>query len=251
MIDGMVKKLEELGLTKGEARAYLTLLKLESTTVGPLVKESKIAYSKIYDVLQRLMNKGLASYIIKGNTRYYLASNPKTLYDYLDKQEQEVIANKSLLPKLLPLLTNLKGQNEQETAQVFLGHKGILSAYEKILQMQKKGGITRYFFSYKLEYEKEARLFYIDRPQYHELAEKYYKQKNIVWHGIADSKKSINPKRKYMTIKYVDFPTPGNIDITENHVLITTWSKNPIGILIESREVAKNFSEYFDNIWKR
>ena len=44
--------LNKLGLTNGEARVYLSLLKLGSAKVGEIVKDSTISYSKVYDVLQ-------------------------------------------------------------------------------------------------------------------------------------------------------------------------------------------------------
>jgi len=43
-------------------------LKLGSSTVGPIVKGSKVSYSKIYEVLGRLLEKGIISYNIKEKT---------------------------------------------------------------------------------------------------------------------------------------------------------------------------------------
>ena len=57
--------LEELGLTKGEIKVYLTLLKLGETTTGKIVEEAGISSGKIYEILEKLIRKGLASFIIK------------------------------------------------------------------------------------------------------------------------------------------------------------------------------------------
>ena len=59
------EELKKIGLTNGEARVYSSLLNLESSTVGPITKKSGVAYSKIYEVLQRLIEKGMVSFIIK------------------------------------------------------------------------------------------------------------------------------------------------------------------------------------------
>ena len=59
--------LVSIGLTKGEADVYLTLLKLGNTTSGKIIKESKVSRSKVYDVLERLKQKGLVTEIIKKN----------------------------------------------------------------------------------------------------------------------------------------------------------------------------------------
>ena len=44
-------ELLKVGLTDGETKVYLALSEIGSSTVGPIVKKSGIAYSNIYDVL--------------------------------------------------------------------------------------------------------------------------------------------------------------------------------------------------------
>ena len=61
-----------IGLTDGEAKTYLALLKTGSSSVGPIVKEAKVAYSNIYDILDRLLEKGLISFILKEKTKLVL-----------------------------------------------------------------------------------------------------------------------------------------------------------------------------------
>ncbi len=55
---------------------------------------------------------------------------------------------------------------------------------------------------------------------------------------------------KFMPVKEVKFPLPGNIDIGEEMILIIAWSEKPVGVLIKSKEVADNFKNYFDSVWK-
>src|SRR3989344_337750 len=57
--------LEDIGLTKGEIKVYLTLLKLRETTTGKIIEEAQISSGKIYEILDKLIKKGLVSYIIK------------------------------------------------------------------------------------------------------------------------------------------------------------------------------------------
>ena len=46
----------KIGLTEGEAKVYLALSELGSSTVGPIVKKSRVAYSNIYDILQQFVD---------------------------------------------------------------------------------------------------------------------------------------------------------------------------------------------------
>ena len=74
-----VKILAQLGLNNTEVKVYFALLKLDKSTVGPIVKESMIPDSKIYYILETLKEKGLVSYIIKNKVKYFQASDPKNL----------------------------------------------------------------------------------------------------------------------------------------------------------------------------
>ena len=64
-MDKNIQNLVNLGLTEGEAKVYTALLGTGSSTVGPIVKASGVASSNIYDILERLIEKGLVSFIIK------------------------------------------------------------------------------------------------------------------------------------------------------------------------------------------
>ena len=53
------KILKEAGLTEGEIKVYLGLLELGLSTTGPIIEKSRIARSIIYQILEKLMQKGL------------------------------------------------------------------------------------------------------------------------------------------------------------------------------------------------
>ena len=80
--------LKDAGLTEGEIKVYLALLELGDTTTGPLVDKSGVARSIVYQILERLIEKGLASYIVKDKTKYYQAADPNKLLDYAQKRKE-------------------------------------------------------------------------------------------------------------------------------------------------------------------
>ena len=81
--------LEQIGLTKTEAKVYLELFKLGSTKSGPLVRKTELHRATVYDVLKRLLEKGLASYIIREKTKYFETSSPEHLLDVLEEEKKE------------------------------------------------------------------------------------------------------------------------------------------------------------------
>src|SRR3989344_1806167 len=98
------KLLEEIGLTKGEINVYLTLLKIGETTTGKIIEEAQISSGKIYEILDKLIKKGLASYTTKEKTRYFNAASPNRILDFLHEKEKELKSKEEELIKELPLL---------------------------------------------------------------------------------------------------------------------------------------------------
>ena len=68
-----IKILEEIGLTKSEVKTYLALLEIGSSSTGDIVEKAQVASSKIYEILDKLSQKGLVSFIIKSGVKYFEA----------------------------------------------------------------------------------------------------------------------------------------------------------------------------------
>ena len=86
--------LEKIGFTKGEIKVYFSLLKLGNTSSGPIIKDSGIAGSKVYEILNKLKNKGLVSETIREKTKHFQASAPSRVLDYINSKEREIIWEK-------------------------------------------------------------------------------------------------------------------------------------------------------------
>ena len=234
------ESLINLGLTDGEAKVYLALISLGSSTVGPIVKESKVAYSNIYEILNRLIEKGLVSFIIKEKTKHFQAISLNKLNEYLENKEKNLIKERELLNELIPKLEKLQSKKEKQEAEIFLGLQGIKTAYERILENSEN---EEWLFFYVAEENyKETDNFY---------SRIYNKFKSIKAKGIAsiEYKKSKFIKQTHFKMKFVYFPTPGNIDIYKDKTLIISWQE-PLAILITSKDISNKFRDYFNSVWK-
>src|SRR3989344_2574665 len=145
MVNHEMFNLLKIGLTEGEAKVYLALSELGSSTVGPIVKKSKVAYSNIYEILNRLIEKGIVSFIIKNKTRDFQAASPSNLIQYLDKKQEQIIQEKEALEKILPDLEKLREAKSKQEAEVFIGKKGLRTAYEKLWFAKKAKHLTMRF----------------------------------------------------------------------------------------------------------
>src|SRR3989344_9322688 len=120
------RPLEEIGLTKGEIAVYLSLLEVGSSTVGPIIDKAKVSSSKIYDILERLIDKGLVSYVIKENRKYFKAANPRRILEYLKEKEQNIKYQEKNIEQILPsLLQKQKLIEKKQEINIYEGIKGV------------------------------------------------------------------------------------------------------------------------------
>ena len=240
----MKEELKEFGLTEGESKVYIALLKLGSSTVGPIVKESGVSYSKIYEVLGRLIEKGIVSFNIKEKTKYFQAVSPNKLKNYLVNEEEKLNKKKQILNKLIPQLEGINKRIEQK-AEIFIGINGLKTAYGLLLKEKSKENILRFFYVHNEEYSEITDEFY-------EKEFLNFKENKIKLQGIANlelkKSKSFSKPPKFVELRFVDFPLPSTIDIYNDKVLIVTWKDKPYAYLISSKEIYENYFKYFEQV---
>lgn len=238
--------LEEIGLTKGEIAVYLTLLKLGETTTGKIIQEAGISSGKIYEILDKLMKKGLVSYIIKEKTKYFSSASPNRILTYLHDKEKDLKNKEQELVKELPSLLALKkaGKKEYETL-LFKGFKGIQTAiFEALSELHMKDEILAMgIISSKLE-------------QYNLLWQRWHQErikKKIICKVIFSDKGTdyykVFKKMKFTEVRVFKGITPAAIDIMKDKVLIFTYGEKPSCLFIKNSEIAKSFTTFFYNLW--
>lgn len=245
MVNHELFNLLKIGLTEGEAKVYLALSETGSSTVGPIVNKSGVAYSNIYDILNRLIEKGIVSFIIKNKTKYFQAASPSNLIQYLDKKEEQIVQEKEALRKILPDLERLQEIKTKQEAEVFIGKKGLRTAYEKLTKGISKSDEILFFYIHDEKYAEESNLFY------NSIIDIVSGTKN---RGICneDYEKSwFAKKSKHLTMKFSKLPLPGNIDIINDKVLLVSWDKTIFSVLIHSQSLADNLRSYFNEMWAR
>jgi len=240
-----VDQLIDVGLTSGEAKVYLAMIHIGPSRVGKIVEISGVSQSKIYNVLDRLILKGLASYNLQDNIKYFQSLEPSRLHEYIQRKEDEVRRQKEALTQIISDLSKNVNAAKRSTSEIFIGERSLRSAYMTLLSDSKRGDILRYFYPYPNAHENAS-------PFYSRFY-KYQKSKGLVERGIVNSdfKNSQHFKEipKDVKLRHVNFPLPGTIDIFADKLLIIDW-KTITGILITSSEIAGIFVDYFDSIWK-
>lgn len=240
--------LDQVGLSKNEIKVYLALLELDQASATPILRKANIPNSKIYPVLEKLMKKGLASYVIKNNVKYFQASDPKNLIDILNNKEKQIFDQKKEITKLIERIeTKRKFAKEKQEAIIYEGFEGVKAAFNDILQSLEKGKEYLVFtLGQELE-TKELKLFF---SNYHQKRiERGIRVKLI---ANKEIKKIFSKYHKFkgMQIKYLKLQLPTGIFIYNDKVMTFVWENKPAAFVITSKTNAERYKRFFEAMWK-
>ncbi|MEI6849809.1 MAG: helix-turn-helix domain-containing protein [archaeon] len=248
----MQEILENLGLTKSEAKVYFALFDLKNTTIGPLAKKSEVSYSKIQILLDKLIEKGLASYIIKNKVKYFSPTNPIKIFDYLERKKEEIKQQELQAKTLIESLAKKMGSPQEEKVEILEDYEGLKSAYDDGLNLLKKGdevlvlGASLGIYTDSVKYKRFFERVNLLRQ------EKGVKYKIIYNENLRDQEGvKFWKKQKNTEIRFLMQNTPASINIHANRTMIIYWSKDiPKVFLMTSEVVTDSFRKYFDELWK-
>lgn len=244
--------MEKVGLTEGESKAYIALLEIGQSAITEIVKKSGVSTSKSYDILHRLEEKGLASHVIIRGVRYFKATNPERLKEILEEKHEDIEAIISKIGGLLPeLIAKQKLKEGDEEAEIFVGIKGLTSIFnEETGWMKKTGGI-----SYVIGATKGGKVGPQIDDFFSRLQTKRDKLKAKTKFLFNKKMKGGFPyleKSKYCDIRYIEVGSEmTSINIFDDKTVIAIYSKRPFLFVIKSKDVAQDFREYFEELWKK
>jgi sugar-specific transcriptional regulator TrmB len=231
--------LQEFGFTQAEAKIYLVLLKLGSVKVGQIIEKSGLQSSTTHNTLHSLIEKGFVTYILKGKMKLYQAVEPKLILEQFKEKEKKF---QEVLPKLESLH---KFVEEKQSAEIYEGTKGIITMLNELIEDAKPND-TYYFFAVDVSgLNKEIQNFF-------ERYDTKRKAKKLIVKGLTKNElKPLFKKRKYINMRYVDFPIPSNISICNDKMVLINWGEKPNGILIKSKQIIESEKKFFEELWKK
>lgn len=239
--------LREIGLTKGEIKVYIALLKLGRTSTGPLMKESHISSSKIYLILERLIEKGLVVYNIENEVRQYENTTPEMILKYLNEKQQKIEKQKEKASKFITTLKKIEKKEPEYTAKVYKGIQGIKLVHDQLLE-ELKPGEEYLVICAPPEAGEKLRSYWQDHNV--RRIKKKIKMKIIVNHGhpqIPDFK-----KYKYTKVKVLkpNVHTPSWIFVYHDIIVMATVTEETILFQIKNKPIADSYREFFKIMWK-
>ena len=84
-------KLEQFGLSGKEAEVYLALLQKKEFTAPDIARITTVTRTKIYEYLEKLVQKGLCNVNLRNGQKFFSAVNPKIVFKgIISNYEQEL-----------------------------------------------------------------------------------------------------------------------------------------------------------------
>jgi len=240
--------LRKIGLTEGEIKVYSALVELGKAPIFKVMKKSRVSSSKVYLILDKLIQKGFVSFGIENGVKNFEVTNPNSILDYVNKKKEELNKFNNDFENLIPQITANKGSFEQESAQVYIGVKGISAAFENLLKEMRKGE-EYYFFSIAPdEITNESMKLFLTNWHTKRIS-RDVKVKGVV-HPSLKSQFIKEILHKNYEVRNYEMTVPTGVIIGKNRIIIPMWGEENMCYEIVSKRVAEKYRDFFEKVWK-
>lgn len=223
-----------LGLSEGEAKVYLSLLKLGPSPVSEITKDTGQHRTTVYDFLDHLLEKGLVNYVIKEGVKYYKVSPPEKFQELLKEKEENL---KLVMPRLKELAEFSK---EELSVEVYKGKEGLKTFLKDIIKQGKD------LYAFGIDETKFESLLPLEMKRFFK-AEKEKKIKEFI---LAEKGTKFVYKTETTNYRFIpkEFFSPTPIAVYHQTLALIIWEPLTV-ILIKNKSLAEAFRKYHQLLW--
>ena len=230
-MDAILEKLKIAGLTGNESKVYLELLQKGELSANVVAKSISMDRTLTYTVLNHLIEKGMVSYIIRGNKKIFTATLPENLLNPIKEKETFV------LDLISELKTIEKKVNNPTEINIFEGKDGFRALYRIMMKTKEILSFGATGRAYDLLYESPV----IAK----EMEKKGYRGKIIT----SPDKKGHPMAIKRVEIRYLDIKSEATTTIFGDYVSLHIIKDKPMIILIKNKDIANTYRNHFYVLW--
>ncbi|MBI2411389.1 MAG: hypothetical protein HYV32_05865 [Candidatus Kerfeldbacteria bacterium] len=235
------KDLQTIGFSKNQAKVYLALFNLGQAKASALIEATALHRNLVYTALQSLVTKKLITTTTIRGVAYFKMLDPERILNEI--KMKETVAQQ--------FVEELRAQRKPH-AQEIVVYEGIDEVRRKELE------------SYT-NMKKEGSMYYLGAsPHWHEaMGEQLIRQmtriqreKQITIYGIVSTKTPeldyFMHNRKLTHIQYIPHITSAisETQILADRIMIKTFLPPYAVVEIINPDIAKNYRDYFDFMWK-
>lgn len=238
--------LYELGFTKNETKIYSALLKLGSAPAGRITYETGLHRSRVYEGLNRLMEKGLVSFVKKGAITYFEATTSEKILDVIEEEKRKLDEKKKVIEKMLPELNRFRETKPTAEAYILQGVEGFKSMRRDVLKHAK----GEHLLLGAISKENEVMTLFFEKWNKERIG---LKIKQRILHK-AEARGKYMTKMPLSKTKYLPahISNPAVVNIYGDRVVNVIWKSDyPICFVMVNKDIAEAYKKYFELLWEK
>ena len=126
--------LSELGLSQGQVEVFQAVLELGRSTLNAIHEKTGIERRNIYDIINKLIERGLIVYTLENRKRTYQCVHPNILTDEIKKKEEALSSLKGQIPEIRSLFESSK---QEPQAEIYRGNEAIKALLNESLDYKE------------------------------------------------------------------------------------------------------------------
>lgn len=250
--DSLQKLLQPFGLSIDESRVFIDMLERNETSPLALSKATGISRTKMYTILDRLVELGLVNITGKKNARRYIANSYTQLEVLVNKKRSEVEMLESSLPTIFQQLSSL--ELAKATQSKIVNYKG-LDGLKTVTWNSTRAKDTLRVFELAsdlgafldFDFSERVRIEFVKRKLRHSFQLTNYTKINP-WSNIEDfvdiwESRYIDPKELHFSTEIIVYN-----DVV---AMYQFRDKEIFCIEIYNNDLATTQKNVFDFLWKR
>jgi len=232
------------GFSDGEARVYSAILGEDGATLQAVHERTGIERRNVYDIINKLISKGLVTYFTENRHKTYRATHPKNIIAHIEEDEKRLAEKKAALEGEMARLVSAYNSSKPEfDVRIYRGKEGVKSLFNEMLDYPDHYFIGGNWGCIKC----------VGRAWWGGWEQKRV-EKKIWWHDIITTKlieQNPAPKKYYEScVLPPEFNSPNVILIFGSRVANIYWGEPAFAFVLENKEIARNYLGYFKYLWK-
>ena len=230
-----------MGLSDGEVKVYSNLLDFGEQTVQEINEKLRIERRNIYDILNKLIERGLVSFIVNNKKKSFKVTSPKMILSYLEEKEKDISNIKNEVNSQMIQLEESYSKAKSETnAQIFRGKEGMKAVWNDFLEADEMHWIG------------SGRYIATHLPNFFKVWNRKRMSKGIMWKNLmrgdmrGEETYELETK-KYLPEEFTSNPTV--IGIYGNKVVNLLFFEEYFAIVIENKKLADSYRNYHKYLW--
>lgn len=239
--------LKKLGLSEKEAAVFAALMELGPSPVREVARKAGVNRGTAYDVLKVLIKQGLVSYFDTRTHQHFVAEPPdKLLLLVAERQESLKVLKKQIEASLPELELVFKKQGGRPVVKLYEGKRGVKTILEDVLVSVGKSAQKIYYVYSSSTVRKNV---YEAMPDF--TIQRIAKKIRVKTIALGNGGKLFGLDER----KWMQLPEEGLKPVYEliyagkvAHISLDN-SANPVGVVIEDREIFETQKMIFEFNW--